>query len=91
MRTSPRCPYQISVSGYPLAALAPPEWRDLDRHLRIRRACQSEVVEVAAVLALLSRMRFDDRRVLESAITRQADVRPPGRGLSMGAQQDWSA
>lgn len=49
-----------------LAALPSPEWREVNRHVRTYRACQSDVVDLAPLLGLLNRLRFDDWRILES-------------------------
>ena len=66
MITPPLCPYEISVPAYLLAALEPSEWRDVHRHVQICPTCQSEIADLAKLLGLLTRLRFDVRNIFET-------------------------
>jgi hypothetical protein len=63
MITPPLCPYEISVPAYLLAALEPAEWGDVHRHVQTCLTCQSEIAELANLLGLLTRLRFDVRNM----------------------------
>jgi anti-sigma factor RsiW len=52
-----RCPYRISVASYVLGALPPGERIEVDVHLRTCPECQAELVGLAGLPGLLSRLR----------------------------------
>jgi Putative zinc-finger len=51
------CPYRISVASYVLGALPPDERREVDAHLRTCLECRAELIGLAGLPGLLSRLR----------------------------------
>jgi anti-sigma factor RsiW len=51
------CPHTRSIAALLLGALAPPERRQIMRHLRGCDDCRAEIIELAPLAGLLNRLR----------------------------------
>ncbi|WP_406045047.1 zf-HC2 domain-containing protein [Micromonospora sp. NBC_00898] len=51
------CPYRMWIGSYLLGALAPGERHEFDKHLPTCHDCRTELISLAALPGLLTRVR----------------------------------